>query len=108
MELTRVGDAELVGRCRDGEDQAWAELVERYSRYVYAIAVRVYRLSDADAEDVFQETFVRAYEHLGELRDPSAVKAWLAQLARRLAVDQLAQGGARAADRLSYPRLTQR
>jgi RNA polymerase sigma factor (sigma-70 family) len=89
VELTTLPDSDLVGRCRSGEEQAWEALVERFSRYVYAIAVRVYRLPEADAEDVFQETFARAYERLDELRDADAVKAWLAQLTRRLAVDRL-------------------
>jgi DNA-directed RNA polymerase specialized sigma24 family protein len=48
-------DAELVRSCREGVAEAWNELVERYSRYVYAIAVRGFRLSDEDAEDVFQD-----------------------------------------------------
>jgi RNA polymerase sigma factor (sigma-70 family) len=82
-------DAELVARCRAGDEAAWSALVDRFSRYVHAIVVRVYRLTDADAEDVFQETFVRAYEHLDRLRDDEAFRPWLAQLARRLAIDRL-------------------
>src|SRR5207302_1516084 len=81
--------AELVRRCRDGDNEAWAELVERTSRYVYAIAIQAYRLSLHDAEDVFQETYARAYEHLAELRDDAAITAWLGQLTRRLCVDRL-------------------
>jgi RNA polymerase sigma-70 factor (ECF subfamily) len=80
---------ELVRRCRSGDHQAWAELVERTSRYVYAIAVQVYRLAPHDAEDVFQEVYTRAYERLGSLRDDSAITAWLGQLTRRLCVDRL-------------------
>ena len=82
-------DSELVARCRAGDQQAWAELVDRFSRYVYAIAVQAFRLSDADAEDVFQEVFARAYQHLDGLRDDAAVRPWLAQLTRRLCIDRL-------------------
>jgi RNA polymerase sigma factor (sigma-70 family) len=82
-------DAWLVVRCRAGEDEAWRALVARHSRCVYAIAKRGFRLPDADAEDVFQEVFARAYEHLGRLRDPAAVGPWLGQLARRLSIDRL-------------------
>jgi RNA polymerase sigma-70 factor (ECF subfamily) len=82
-------DSELVARCRAGDQQAWAELVERFSRYVYAISVQAFRLSDADAEDVFQEVFARAYQHLDGLRDDAAVRPWLAQLTRRLCIDRL-------------------
>ena len=82
-------DSELVARCRAGDQQAWAELVDRFSRYVYAISVQAFRLSDADAEDVFQEVFARAYQHLDSLRDDAAVRPWLAQLTRRLCIDRL-------------------
>jgi RNA polymerase sigma factor (sigma-70 family) len=82
-------DAELVARCRSGDEAAWAALVDRFARYVNAIATRVYRLPPHDAEDVFQETFARTYEHLDSLRDDTAIRPWIAQLARRLAVDRL-------------------
>lgn len=89
MDIAQIADADLVARCRDGEEDAWAQLVERFSRYVYAIAVQVYRLSAHDAEDVFQEVFSRTYERLDELRDDAAIKPWIAQLARRLSIDRL-------------------
>lgn len=78
-----------MARCREGDESAWAELVERFSRYVYAIAVQAYRLSPTDAEDVFQDTFARLYERLDDLRDDAAVRGWLAQVARRLSIDRL-------------------
>jgi RNA polymerase sigma factor (sigma-70 family) len=84
-----LSDSQLVARCRSGDQQAWAELVDRFSRYVYAISVQAFRLPDADAEDVFQEVFARAYEHLDKLRDDAAVRPWLAQLTRRLCIDRL-------------------
>ena len=84
-----LSDRELVSRCRAGDQQAWSELVERFSRYVYAIAVQAFRLPDADAEDVFQEVFARAFQHLDKLRDDAAVRPWLAQLTRRLCIDRL-------------------
>src|SRR4029453_18839478 len=70
-------DGELVARCRTGEPEAWNELVERFSRYVYAICVQAFKLSEHDAEDVFQEVFTRAYEHLDKLRDDNAIRPWL-------------------------------
>jgi RNA polymerase sigma factor (sigma-70 family) len=87
-----LSDAQLVARCRAGDQQAWSELVERFSRYVYAIAVQAFRLPEHDAEDVFQEVFARAYQHLDKLRDDSAIKPWLAQLTRRLCIDRLRAG----------------
>jgi RNA polymerase sigma-70 factor (ECF subfamily) len=89
--LSTLTDAELVHRCRAGEAEAWNELVERFSRYVYAVCVRGFRLSEADAEDVFQEVFARAYVNLGSLRDDAALRPWLAQLTRRLCIDSVAR-----------------
>ena len=83
-------DAELVRRCRADDAGAWNELVERYSRYVYAIAVRGFRLSDEDAEDVFQDVFTRIYTRLDSLRDDSALRPWIAQLTRRRCLDAVA------------------
>jgi RNA polymerase sigma-70 factor, ECF subfamily len=82
-------DSQLVARCRAGDPQAWNELVERFSRYVYAIAVQAFRLPESDAEDVFQEVFARAFQHLDKLRDDAAIRPWLAQLTRRLCIDRL-------------------
>lgn len=84
-----LSDRDLVRACRAGSEQAWAELVQRFSRYVYAIASQAYRLADHDADDVFQEVFARTYEHLGRLRDDEAIRPWIGQLTRRLAIDRL-------------------
>jgi RNA polymerase sigma factor (sigma-70 family) len=89
MSLGLLADADLVARCRDGDQQAWNELVNRFSRYVYAITSRIYRLGQHDAEDVFQEVFTRTYERLDELRDDDAIRPWIATLTRRLCVDRL-------------------
>lgn len=84
-----LSDEHLVRACREGDEQAWAMLVERFSRYVYAIAIRAYRLPEHDAEDVFQEVFARTYEHLHRLRSDDAIRPWIGQLTRRLAIDRL-------------------
>jgi RNA polymerase sigma factor (sigma-70 family) len=82
-------DAALVARCRAGDDEAWAQLVERFSRYVFAICSQGFRLSQHDAEDVFQDVFTKAYQNLGKLRNDDAIRPWLAQLTRRLCIDRL-------------------
>src|ERR671937_1084144 len=87
-----LSDRELVSRCRAGDQQAWNELVERFSRYVYAIAVQGFRLSEADAEDVFQEVFARVFERLETLREDESVRPWIGQLTRRLCIDRLRAG----------------
>ena len=76
------GDADLVRRCLDGESGAWDELVLLYSRYVYAIVSQGYRLTGPYAEDAFQDVFLRVYDRLDTLRDPSSLRPWIAQLTR--------------------------
>lgn len=85
-------DAALVARCRAGDDSAWAQLVERFSRYVFAICSQGFRLSRHDAEDVFQDVFTKVYEHLPRLRSDDAIRPWLAQLTRRTCIDRLRAG----------------
>jgi RNA polymerase sigma factor (sigma-70 family) len=84
-----VTDAELVARCRAGDGEAWNALVERFSRFVFAICVRGFRLSEADAEDVFQDVFAKTFEQLHGLRDNGAIRPWIAQLTRRACIDRL-------------------
>lgn len=84
----RQVDALLVNRCRHGDDTAWVLIVDRFSSYVYAIALR-FGLSEDRAEDVYQEVFTRVFTNLSSLREPGALKPWIAQLTRRAAVDRL-------------------
>jgi RNA polymerase sigma factor (sigma-70 family) len=87
--IRELNDQQLVQACREGSEAAWAALVERFSRYVYAIAIQAYRLTEHDAEDVFQEVFTRTYEHLDRLRADDAIRPWIGQLTRRLSIDRL-------------------
>ena len=87
---SRLSDSDLVHRCRDGSPEAWNELVERFSRYVYAICGRGFGLAAEDAEDAFQEVFTRVYSRLDTLRDDAAIRPWIAQLTRRVCLDRLA------------------
>lgn len=77
-----------MARCRQGDQDAWNELVERFSRYVYAICVQAYGLRDTDAEDVFQDVWTRVYDRLDTLRSDDAVKPWIAQMTRRCCIDR--------------------
>ena len=75
--MDAASDAELVARCRAGDQAAWEALVDRYSRYVHAIVSRVYHLESHDAEDAFQDVFTRVFERLDTLRDGSALRPTL-------------------------------
>jgi RNA polymerase sigma factor (sigma-70 family) len=89
-------DADLVARCRGGEGEAWNLLVERFSRYVFAICAQGFRLSPADAEDAYQDVFAKVYEQLHRLRDDGAIRPWIGQLTRRTCIDRLRAGGREA------------
>ena len=84
-----LSDELLVARCRSGDSEAWTVLVDRFSRYVYAICVRGFRLAPHDAEDVFQEVFAKTHERLERLRDDAAIRPWIGQLTRRCCIDRL-------------------
>ena len=92
VQIASLPDAQLVARCRKGDEDAWRELVTRFSRYVYAICCQAYRLSQEDAEEVFQEVFTRTYEHLEKLRSDEAIRPWIGQLTRRTCIDRLRAG----------------
>ncbi|HEX2272873.1 MAG TPA: sigma-70 family RNA polymerase sigma factor [Acidimicrobiales bacterium] len=80
----RAGDATagaLVRAAAEGDQVAWGALVERFSGLVWAVA-RAHRLSKADAADVSQTTWMRLVEHLGDIRQPERVGAWLSATAR--------------------------
>ena len=74
--------ASLVQAAAAGDRGAWDALVDRYNALVWSVA-RSFRLGDADAADVVQTAWLRLVEHLGRLREPERVGAWLATTARR-------------------------
>jgi RNA polymerase sigma-70 factor (ECF subfamily) len=88
-----IADAELVARCRAGDQSAWEALVRRHSGLVAAIVRGGFRLAPADAEDVFQEVFTRLYTRLDGIREGQAVRGWIAQVARNVALDHIRRSG---------------
>jgi RNA polymerase sigma-70 factor (ECF subfamily) len=80
-------DVGLVRATRSGDSEAFAELVERHRRRVFAVVFHA--VGDREmADDLTQETFVRAYTHI-DAYSPAAAKfsTWLATIATRLAID---------------------
>jgi len=74
-----------VAAAASGDQRAWEAIVSAYSGLVWAVA-RGYRLPAADAADVFQGTWLRLVEHLGDIRDATKLGGWLATAARREAL----------------------
>ena len=67
--------------------------MERFARYVSAIATQAFRLPQHDAEDVFQIVFLRVYERLDTLRSDEAIRPWVGQLTRNCCLDLLRASG---------------
>jgi RNA polymerase sigma factor (sigma-70 family) len=72
----------LVVRVREGDQQAWDELVERYAPLVWSICNR-YQLTRNDIDDVGQTVWLLLVEQLGNLRTPAALPGWLATTTQR-------------------------
>ena len=87
-----MGDTPEVGRLvrasADGDEAAWNELVRRFAHPVMAV-IRSYRLTPADAEDVYQTVWLKLVEHLGSLRDPEALPGWLRSTTMHECIRQL-------------------
>jgi RNA polymerase sigma factor (sigma-70 family) len=74
--------ADLVTRARNGDKQAWDALVERYAPLIWSICRR-HGLSDADAQDVGQNVWLKLMDQLEKIRLPAALPGWLATTTRR-------------------------
>ena len=73
-------DAALVARAQAGDQAAFAALVNEYSRKIYRLAKNITQ-NDEDAEDVLQEAFLKAYEHLSGFQGASKFYTWIVRIA---------------------------
>ena len=88
----------LVVRARDGDERAWAALVERYAPLIWSLCRR-YRLDTTDTADVGQNVWLLLVNQLGKIRDPAALPGWLAATTRRECTRVLNKAQARQAAR---------
>jgi len=75
-------DKELLSSCRQGNESAWAALVDRYQRLIYAVPRRA-GLNEDQAGEVFQEVFMTLFEKMNQINEPDRLHAWLVTTARR-------------------------
>lgn len=87
--VAQVDERILLAAARDGDLDAFEALVRRHQDAVYRVALRILG-SEADAEDVVQETFIRAWRSLGRFRGESAFGTWLYRIATRRCLDLVA------------------
>jgi RNA polymerase sigma-70 factor (ECF subfamily) len=76
----------LLARIKDGEKEAFAELVRLHQRKIFTLAYGFFRDRD-DALEIVQETFMRVYEKIGSYRPDHSLQSWIYRLARNLCVD---------------------
>ena len=90
--------AELVVAAQGGNHAAFTTLYARFHRAVHAVALA--RVGPADAGDVVQDVFARAWTRLAGVREPAAFAGWLMTMARHRAIDRArARGGGDAPER---------
>jgi RNA polymerase sigma-70 factor, ECF subfamily len=73
-------ESNLVERAQGGDGRAFTQLVNQYERKIFRLAKHITQ-SQEDAEDVLQETFLKAYEHLPEFQRQSKFYTWLVRIA---------------------------
>ena len=85
--MTTDEEKALVARCRDGNDDAWRELVDRFGPKVYAISYH-FTLKREDAEELSQEIFLRLFENLHRYDGGFPLVAWILSVSRNLCIDR--------------------
>jgi len=86
--LAGIDEATLVAQSREGDTSAFAELVRRYESKIFRLAQHVTQNRE-DAEDVLQETFMKAYEHLDQFQGNSKFYTWIVRIAVNQALMKL-------------------
>jgi RNA polymerase sigma-70 factor (ECF subfamily) len=85
---------DLLARLRRGDARAFEDLVKTYQHRVFGVGLRMLG-SRAEAEEIAQETFLRAHRALGEFRGEARLGTWLYAIASRLCLNRLAAGDRR-------------
>jgi RNA polymerase sigma-70 factor (ECF subfamily) len=85
--VSTTEEQDLVARCRQGDDDAWRELVDRFGQKVYAIAYH-FTLRREDAEELSQEIFLKVFENLHRYDGGFPLVAWILSVSRNLCIDR--------------------
>ena len=96
-DLSKWNDADLIGACLGGDEQAWAVLIDRYSRLIYTIPLR-FGFSKPIADEIFQESCLILLEKLDTLRDRQRIGSWLVTVTRRACIQRWRRKTTQTAD----------
>ena len=84
-------NADLIAACSRGDQDAWQQMVSRFSRLIWSVAYR-HRLGTTECEDVCQATWSKLVQKIGTIRDPERLGDWLATVARNEALKHINRG----------------
>lgn len=85
---TGLNDNELISKVLSGDQQAYAGLISRYQSYVFTLALRMVK-SREDAEEVAQDSFIKAYKYLADFKGASKFSTWLYTIVNNTAISFL-------------------
>jgi RNA polymerase sigma-70 factor, ECF subfamily len=85
--VSTIDEKDLVARCRQGDDDAWRDLVDRFGQKVYAIAFH-FTMRREDAEELSQEIFLKVFENLHRYDGGFPLVAWILSVSRNLCIDR--------------------
>src|SRR5215467_3797333 len=83
-----LDESALIAQSREGDAEAYGQLVRRYQGKIFRLAQHITQNRE-DAEDVLQETFLKAYEHLGQFQGQSKFYTWIVRIAVNQALMKL-------------------
>ena len=97
IEFQRMDESALIRAAQRGDERAFEELVRQYDQSVLRLALNLLR-SPEDANDIYQETFLRVYRNLHKFRYDCSFHTWLYRIVTNLCLDQLRRKKTRRED----------
>ena len=94
---SRINDADLIREAQQGNKAAFEELVRQYDSAVLRLALHLTN-SEADAKDIYQEAFLKAYKNLGSFRFECSFYTWIYRIVTNLSLDYLRRKQVRKED----------
>lgn len=86
--MTKNTDQYLIDRTLEGNINSFGELVDRYQNFVFTIAIRILKVSE-EAEEVAQDSFIKAYDSLSTFRGESKFSTWLYRIVYHKSLDRI-------------------
>ena len=81
-------ETDIVRRCKEGDKNAFRWVVQTYQRMLFSLGVKMLA-DEEEAKDAVQETFIRAWQHIGRYDERRPLSTWLYTIATRLCLDRI-------------------